>query len=227
MNRRFRSKLVRRDRRAFTLIELVVISALVGVIMILLGRFFLNYWSSYRESSARMRLHRDMVTLTYWIRKDLSAMPQRPGNVDLHRTGNDFAFIATDDPNDSADWNTNATDNGLDQYRYVVSGNKVTRTWDRLGTMSAIPHDIMLEAIEPSRGDSVEVRITLTTVEGDTLGRSNFDATFGNFERTESVRRVEMTIYFYKQPTGFFSKGRPVIVERGDIESVTLYRRSG
>lgn len=214
-----------RRHGAFSLIELVMVSVIIGVVALMMGRFFINYFASYRESNARMRLQRDMRTLTYWIRTDLSGMPQRAGNFDLAASGAAFAFVTTDDPNDSQDWGSNTSDNGIDHFTYTFAGNRVTRTWDPLGTMSEKTYDIVLEAIEPARGDTVEVTLVLHTADGDTLSRGDFDGTLGNFERTEAIRRVDMRIAFYKKPTGFFSSGRPPVVERGEIESVTLYRR--
>lgn len=214
-----------RARRGFSLVELVMVSLIIGVVALLMGRFFINYFASYRESGARMRLQRDMRTLTYWIRTDLTGMPQRAGNFDLAASGNGFAFLTTDDPNNAQDWGSNTGDNGIDSFTYTFSGNRATRRWDPLGTMAATTHDIMLESIEPARGDTVEVTVVLHTSDGDTLARTDFDGTLGNFERTDAVRRVDIRIAFYKKPTGFFSAGRPFIVERGEIESVALYRR--
>ncbi len=226
MNSLLRQRAPGRGDAGFTLMELIVVSVIVGTVVLIMGQFFLNYISSFKETQARLRLQRDMRSLSYWIRKDLSAMAQRAGNFDLKSTGSDFAFVAADDPGDTQDWSSNSADNQLDHFTYTFAGNRATRTWDRLGTMSAIENDIVLEAIEPDNGDTYEVRITLYDTDDSPVARTAFDATLGNFELATTFRRVEMQIIFSKRPTGLLASRRSSIIERAEIKSVALYRRN-
>lgn len=215
-----------RNASGFTLMELIVVSLIIGVVVLIMGQFFLNYISSFKETQARLRLQRDMRSLSYWVRKDLSAMAQRVGNFDLGDSGSDFAFVAADDPNDTQDWASNTSDNGLDRFTYAFAGNRATRTWNRLGTMSAIKNEIVLEAIEPANGDTYEVKITLYDTDDSPITRAAFDNTLGNFDVAKTIRRVEMQIIFAKRPTGLLASRRSSIIERAEIKSVALYRRN-
>lgn len=218
---------VRRRERGFSLVELIVVALIGGAILIVLGRFLVNYYHTFHETQSRLRMQRDMRTLTYWIRKDLTALAQRGNNFDLKNDADDFAFIAADDPKDTVDFSTNTTDDGLDQFTYTMDDKTVTRTWDPRGTMSPVERVIALECIEPGKGDTFSITLKLTDLDDSTLTRTDFDGTFENFEYNVAIRNVEVDVLFCKRPIGSLTSGRPFIVERGHIKSVTLYRKSG
>lgn len=226
--RRVRSRLsVERTNSGFTIVELLVTVTVGAIVLLAISKFFVNYYISFRETQARLRLQRDMRTLTYWVRQDLTALAQRNNNFDLARGTQDFAFLAADDPADTVDWGSNPTDGGLDRFTYTFLGNKATRVLDRLGTMSAISKEFSLESIEISKGDTYSVQITLTDLNDSTLVRSNFDSTLANFDYGTPIRAVEVEFIFSKRPIGSIFGSRPPVIERGHLRSVVMYRRTG
>ncbi|MEK8022272.1 MAG: hypothetical protein AAB229_00525 [Candidatus Hydrogenedentota bacterium] len=212
---------------AFSLVELLVVSMIVGLVLLALGRFFQNYLTGYQETQARLRLQRDMRALTYWIRKDLTALVKRQNNFELSRDSGHFSFLAADDPMNSTDMSDNSSDNGLDSVTYTCSANKITRKWDPLGGGAITQSEITLESIEPARGDTYAIEITLYDIHDSPLARSNFDGTFGNYECDSSIKTVDLEIIFSKKPVGPFSQRRPRIMERGQVKAVAMYKRAG
>ncbi|RMH56257.1 MAG: prepilin-type N-terminal cleavage/methylation domain-containing protein [Candidatus Hydrogenedentota bacterium] len=225
-SKHFRGRTRAGRKRAFTLVELLVVALIVGIVIIILMRVLLNYFAAYWETQTRLRLQRDMRTASYWIRTDLTALAQRNGNFDLLDPGNDFSFLAADDPKDTQDWADNSLDNGLDEFTYLFSGNRIIRKWDPRGGLSGTTKEIVVGALEPQYGDSIDVRITLTDLNDSTVTRSDFNGTLGDYEYTTPIRAVEVELIFSKKPRGIFSK-RPPIVERARLRSVALYRRVG
>jgi prepilin-type N-terminal cleavage/methylation domain-containing protein len=211
----------------FSLVELLVVVAIASIMLLALSRFFVNYYAAYQETQYRLRLQRDMRTLAYWTRKDLTALAQRPGNFDLMNSAWDYAFMASDDPTDTQDFASNTGDDGMDRFSYTFSGNKVTRTWDPLGTMASVQNDMVLECIETGRGDTFAIEITLRDTNDSPLYRNQFDSTLGNFEVDSQVRRVDVQLIFSKRPWGAIFANRSAIVERAEIKSVAMYRRGG
>lgn len=219
------SALRTRRRRGFSLVELLVVCVITGIIVLALGYFFRNYFIAYRETQNRMRLQRDMRTMSYWIRKDLTALALRNNNVDLKAGSNDFSFLAADDPKDTYDCDVNTADNGLDTFTYAFSGNKMTRTWDPGGTMTKTTNDFAFESLDASRGDTIAVNITLYDDKDSQILRSQYDGTLGNFDRAETIRRVNVELIMDKQPQGAYAAGRSPLEERAEIKSVTMYQK--
>lgn len=194
-------------------------------ILILLSHFFLNYYATFRETQTRLRLQRDMRTLSYWIRKDLTALIQRNNNFDLKNGSNDFSFVAADDPEDTQDQDINTTDNDMDRFTYTFAGNLVTRTWNPLGTMPSVRNVFTLESIEPEKGDTYAVEITLYDVFDSPVIRTQFDGILENFDYDAPIKKLELRIIFSKRPAGSLFKARPSIVERSEMRAVAFYRK--
>lgn len=209
----------------FTLPELLIVVLVSSVILLAISRFFVNYYITYQEAQTRLKMQRDMRSLAYWVRKDLTALAQRSNNFDLKNGSRDYAFLAADDPTDTLDSAVNTTDNGLDSFSYVFSGNKATRTWNPGGTQSSVVRDIMLECIDPNRGDTYDVNITLRDLNDSVVQRSQFDATLGNFDYAIPIRRVDVELIFSKRPAGAMFTSRSPILERAVIKSTAMYRR--
>ncbi len=213
-------------RRGFTLVELIVGSAVAAIVLVLLSRFFLNYYVANWEAQSRMRLQRDMRTLSYWIRQDLTALAQRSGNFDLKSGTRDFMFYAADDPQNAADWASNSADQGLDSFVYTFTANKATRTHHAGGGLAPKQTFIELESIEAARGDTYDVVVTLRDLNDSTVTAAQFDATLGNFDYTTApIRVVDIDLVFSKRPLGRIFGNRPPIIERASLKSVAHYRR--
>jgi prepilin-type N-terminal cleavage/methylation domain-containing protein len=214
-------------RRGLTLAELLVAVLVLSIVLLAISRFFINYISTSRETQMRLRLQRDAQNLSYWLRKDLSALAVRNQNFDLKNGAFDFAFLGADDPSDTVDWTVNTTDADLDRFTWVFSANKATRTHDRLGTLGVRTSEISFESIEPQKGDTFSVEIRLRDIFDTPVIRSQFDATLGNFDYPEPIRKVEIDLIFSKRVPALFGSSRPPIVEKSRIQTVAFYRRSG
>jgi prepilin-type N-terminal cleavage/methylation domain-containing protein len=229
LNSRLRARFRLGPPRAFTIVELIVAVAVGAIVLVILSKFFMDYYLTFQETQARLGMQRDMRTIQYWVRKDLTALVKGNNNFDLANSGDsqDFCFLAADDPTDTVDYATNATDSGLDRFTYTVFGNKVTRIWNPMGTMASVSNVFAMASIDASRGDTIAFNITLRAGADTEVKRSDFNATLGDFDYKEPIRRVDMEIVFSKRPIGLWFATRPAILERAEIKSVALYRKTG
>ncbi|MEW5692519.1 MAG: type II secretion system protein [Candidatus Hydrogenedentota bacterium] len=208
----------------FTLVELLVVVAIISAVIFALNKIFGAIYIAYQESEERLRIQRDLKNITYWFKQDFTGFVQTQRNFDILSNATQFVFICADDPKDTDDWENHPEDDDFDTFVYRLQNRRIFREVDKYNNSDyEITRIFNLDSIET--GDTFSWNFSIHNVDGNTFVASDYDNTLFNFEKDVPIDRIAITLSIRKKKRGFFRRNMPDIYEETRITAITNYKR--